>query len=168
MQVLNHLEDKWNGIDFPVLEKTLVHTKRVLRKNGVLLIIAATPSIMGESIWFSQIHPDITDKACKVYPSAKRSMNLFTKHGYQCVSAMNLIPTPASFYNEHCLHPEAPLDKGWRDGICVLQIAGSKTENELIQMVLNMKQKGTLNQYVTDHDRSSEIGVMTLFVCTSL
>ena len=167
-QVLNHLEESKNGIDFPVLEKTLAQTKRVLRKNGLLLIITALPTIMRESIWFSQIHPDINDKLCKSYPSTKQNMDLFKKHRFQCISAVNLIPTTTCFFNNMCLNPEGPLSKEWRDGVSMLQIAGPEKEKEMIQMVVDMKEKDTLVQFVDDHDRSSEIGIMTLYACISL
>ena len=95
-------------------------------------------------------------------------MNLFAKHGFNCLSAMNLVPTATSFYNKYYLNPEGPLDEDWRNGVCIFQSAGTEVEKELVQMVLDMKEKGTLTQFVIDHDRSSEIGIITLYSCISV
>ena len=148
------------------MEKTLAQTKRILRKNGILVVMACSRSIINDAIWFSQIHPDITDKLSKINPSVKQYIALFSKHGFKCVSAMNLIPTTSIFDDR--LNPEGPLNEDWRIGTSMFQLAGPEKEKEMVQFVLDMKDKGTLEQFVSDHDRTTEIGEMTLFVCISV
>ena len=65
------------------------------------------------------------------------------------------------------LNPESPLDDQWRIATSMFQVAGRDKENEMINRVLDMKANGTLKQFATDHDRTSEIGKATLFLCIS-
>ena len=77
---------------------------------------------------------------------------------------MNFLTTSKSPF----MNPEGPLNEKWRKATSMFEVAGQEKEKEMIQIVLDMKEKGTLNQFVTDHDRTSEIGKMTLFVCISI
>ena len=95
-------------------------------------------------------------------------MALFTKHSYNCVAALNMLLPRTPGCDHAYFNPEGPLDEDWRIATSMFQIAGPEKEKEMIKMVLDMKVKGTLKQFVADHDRTSEMGVMTLLVCISV
>ena len=126
------------------------------------------PPIFREAIWFVQVHSDISEKLAKTYPSVKQYMALFNKHGFRCVSALNLLSTGAPHFNDIYLNPEGPLNEDWRTATSMFQIAGPEKEKEIMNRVLDMKEKDNLTQFMNAHDRTSDIGMMTLFVCISI
>ena len=79
---------------------------------------------------------------------------------------MNLLPIESSqFTFSDFLNPESPLNEEWRIGSSMLKVAGPEKEKELIEIVKDMKKAGTLDKFVSDHDHTSEMGGVTLFVC---
>ena len=168
LQVLHHIDEGKGDGQFPALEKTLQETKRILRPNGVLIVSAATPSIVNESTWFTQIHNGITQKILKALPTNKQYIEMFTKHGFKCVSEMNLLmgATPSLFKNY--LDPEGPLKKDWRIGTSAFGLANEEDMKEVESMITEMKEKGTLERFIREHDRTAELGIAALYVCISV
>ena len=123
---------------------------------------------MSEAQRCAQIHPEISEILYRIFPSLNQHMALFTKHSYKCVAALNMLLPRTPGCDNAYFNPEGPLDEDWRIATSMFQIAGPEKEKEMIQMVLDMKEKGTLKQFVVDHDRTSEMGVMTLLVCISV
>ena len=167
MQVLHHTEKVGDGKNFPMLEKILRDTKRILRPNGVLIIVNILPSTFKHSIWWTQIHPGITEVLCKRYPSAKQYFDLFAKIGFHCVSAMNFLTTPTSLMKTDYWNPEGPLNEEWRNAVNCYDLCGSVKKKEMVDIALAMSEKGTLEEFMVENDRTSERGMYTLFVCIS-
>ena len=150
-----------------MLEKTLLNTKRVLRPNGVLVIITVLKSTSTQAIWHTQIHPTITELVSKFYPSAKQYFDLFAKCGFYIASAMNFLNTETSLMHTGYWNPEGPLNEEWRNAVHIFGVAGPAVEKELIDIVLAMKENGTLEDFMIQNDHTSERGMCTLFVCIS-
>ena len=51
-QSLYHVDKLGDGRTFPVLEQVFTGTHRILKKEGVLLILADQSTTVRESIWF--------------------------------------------------------------------------------------------------------------------
>ena len=150
-----------------MIEKTLLNTKRILRPKGALVITTVLRSTIKQTIWCTQIHPGITDVISKCHPSAKQYFDLFAKYGFHGVSAMNFLNTATSLMHTDYWNPEGPLNEEWRNAVNVCGVAGLAKEKEVIDIVLAMKENGTLEEFVVENDHTSERGMYTLFVCIS-
>ena len=166
-QVLHHIDKDWDGKSFPMLEKTLLNTKRILQPKGVLIITTILQSTITQAIWCNQIHPGITEVLSRCYPSAKQFFDLFAKCGFHTVSAMNFLNTETSSMHTGYWNPEGPLNEEWRNAVHVCGVAGPAKEKEMIDIVLTMKKNGTLEDFMVQNDHTSERGLYTLFVCIS-
>ena len=166
-QVLHHMDKDLDGKNFPMLEKTLLDTKRILRPNGVLVITTVLQSTITHAIWYDQIHPGITEVLSKCCPSAKQYFDLFAKCGFYCVSAMNFLTTPTSLMHTDYWNPEGPLNEEWRNAVNVFGVAGPAKEKEMIDIVLAMKENRLLEDFMVQNDHTSERGMYTLFICIS-
>ena len=167
-QVLHHIDKDWDGKNFPLLEKTLLDTKRILRHNGVLVITTILQSTITQAIWYTRIHPGITEVLSKCYPSAKQYFDLFAKYGFHSVSAMNFLNTATSLMHTGYWNPEGPLNEEWRNALNVCEVAGPTKKKEIIDIVLAMKENRALEKFMVENDRTSKRGLYTLFVCISI
>ena len=166
--MLYHIDEGKGDGKFPALERTLTETKRVLRPNGVLLVSTPTPNIVKEASWFSQIHQGVTQKILRAIPTNKQYLEMFAKHGFRCVSEMNLLTgaTPSLFKNY--LDPEGPLKEEWIIGTNAFGLANATEMQEIENIVTELKEKGKLERFMREHDKSSELGIVALFVCISV
>ena len=138
-QVLHHIDKDRDGKNFPMLEKTLLNTKRILRPKGVLVITTLLQSTITQAIWCTQIHPGITEVLSKCFPSAKQYSDLFAKCGFHSVSAMNFLNTATPLMHIDYWNPEGPLNEEWRKAVHVGGVAGPAKEKEMVDIVLAMK-----------------------------
>lgn len=168
IQVLHHLDKTPEGTEFPVLQKALVDTKRILRHRGMLFITTSLPSTIKEAVWFHQVHPGITDKIRKAFISAEQYQNFFTNNGYQCVAAMNLLSVTKQTQLVNYFDHEGPLKTEWRKGTSVYEIATEEELEELEEKLLSIEETQSLQQFMMEHDRTSEMGVLTIFACISV
>ena len=152
---------------FPVLEKTNKETKQILRPNGVLVVSSPTPSIIKDAAWFTQIHHGVTQKILKMVPTNKQYIEIFAKCGLKCVSEMNLLTGTTSMFNNY-LDQEGPLKEDWRKGTSAFGLANVEEIKEIEDRVTEMKEKGALKQFMPQHDRTSELGIVALYVCISV
>ena len=166
-QVLHHIDQDWDGKNFPMVEKTLLNTKRILRPKGVLEITTVLQSTITQAMWCTQIHPGITEVIRKCHPSAKQYFDLFAKYDFHCVSAMNFLNTAASLIFKDYWNPEGPLNEEWRNVVHLCGVAGPAKEKEMEDIVLAMKENRTLEDFMLENDHTSERGLCTLFVCIS-
>lgn len=165
--VLHHIEENAEEKGFPGIQETLHNTKRTLRPHGVLIITTVLPAIQRESIWIMQYHEGANEKMCKVFPSTEQFLAMFVKCGFQCVSAMNFLSKATKmFIPNYCDH-EAPLKEDWRKGTCMFQLLSDTDTAEVNEILLTLNRSGQLKQFMIEHDRTSEFGMLTLFVCIS-
>ena len=156
-----------HGDSFPDLEQTLRNTKRILRPGGVVVITTLLPGIAKQSTWFTQFSPKVRDVVSQYSPSTEQYLDLFAKYGFSCVAAMNLLTkaTPCVLKNHY--DPEGPLKREWRIGTYLYR---NTSDAEMVQMLSDMdiKDKGSLEKFILEHDRTSEFGMLTLLVCISV
>ena len=69
--------------------------------------------------------------------------------------------------NPQYWNPEGPLSEVWRKSANVFDVPGSDKVKEMIDIILDMKEKGTLEKFLIEHDHTSERGLFTFFVCVS-
>lgn len=173
-QVLHHLDE--GGEDFdksrdfkevPVLEQVLHNSKRILRPNGLLVISTCLQSNVSENVWFVQLHAGIKEKQTKryMYLSVDQYMTLFAKHGFKCVSALNLLHRPESTMFPGYWDPEGPMNNKWRTATNMFKIISDEELKEMEEFMIELKRKGTLDQFARDQDHTKERGLSTLFVC---
>lgn len=166
--VLHHLDKGGNEKEVPVLEQVLKEVKRILRPNGVLVIGTVLTSNIRDNYWFIQLHSGIQEKLAKTFLSIDQYLALFAKHGFQCVSSLNLLNVAESVVYPRYWDPEAPLDVTWRAGTNMFGIASDQEVKEMEECLTDLKRKGTLGQFISDHDHSKERGNLTLLVCISV
>ena len=153
---------------FPLIEKTLKETKRILRPKGVLVVTAGTPTLVKESVWFTKILPAATEKLLNFLPTNKQYLDMFAKCGFNCVSEMNLLTgaTPSLFSNYY--DPEGPMKEAWRNGTSAFGLASEQEIKKIKNIIYDLKAKGTLEKFMKENDRTSELGVAVLYICVSV
>ena len=137
----------------------------MLRPNGVLLISTCLPTIIKEALWFTQIHQGYRDKLASLTPSAIENLAIFDRTGFQCVAAMNLLSNELPTFIRNYSDPEGPLKEDWRKGTCMYEFVDSQLLSEMENAFFDMKEKGMLKQFMADHDRTSSLGMVTVYAC---
>ena len=97
----------------------------------------------------------------------KQYLDVFVKYGFQCVSAINILPTPTSPMVSDYWNPECPLNEEWRSATNFFEVPGHDNVKEMLSIANAMKERGTLKQFMIEHDHTLERGSYTLFVCIS-
>lgn len=169
--MLHHLreDDQSDGecILLKALEQTLRNTKRILRPRGLLVITTPLPAIVKECCWFTQFCPEVRDDVSQYSPSTEQYLDIFAKCGFSCVAAVNFLSKATPCALKNYFDPEGPLKREWRIGTYLYR---NTTDAEIAQILsdMNIKDKESLKNFMLEHDRSSEFGMMTLFVCVSV
>lgn len=166
-QVLHHLDDTRDGENYPRLEHTLEDARRILKNKGVLIISTTLSSTIRESIWFLQLQANIREKLIKTYPSVDQYIEFFHKHGFRCVTAMNLLNATGVDIYPNYLDPESILDEEWRQATSIFGIATDTEIKEMESVVLDKKKDGTMEVFVHANDHTHKRGLVTLFACIS-
>lgn len=162
-QSLHHLDKFGDGRTYPVLEQALTGTHRVLKEDGVLLIMTDLSSTVRESLWFLQAHVGIREKIAQTYMPVQQYISLFQMHNFKCVSAVNLLTaTGDNFLNDY-FDPEGPLKDEWRRATSVFDIATDEEIKEMEGFLLDKKRKGTLEKFMIEHNHTQDRGYGTLF-----
>ncbi|XP_052788418.1 demethylmenaquinone methyltransferase-like isoform X1 [Mya arenaria] len=163
--VLHHLNTGVAG-DCPTTVEVLKEAKRVLNSiNGCLVITTSLPSQMVNCLWTYEMVPSLFDRYNKKFISVEQWPIVFAKGGFECVQRVNVLGTKFTLFNSY-YNFEGPLDPEWRKGTSWWAIA---TEEELATVrakILDLKAKGELEKWCTEHDRVSTSGLLTLMVAT--
>ena len=162
---MHHLDKAGHDGTFPMMQKALLETRRALRQNGVLLISTIHPTTIKDALWFAQVHHGYRDKLASLVPHVKDYFEKFDKTGFKCVAAMNLLPSDSPTFIRNYLDPEGPLREDWRKGTSMFEFVDNQVLKEMENAFFDMKEKGTLEQFMEDHDRTSIVGMVTMFAC---
>ena len=120
---------------------------------------------MKDAVWFMQLHKNSIERFCKLFPTVNQYMSRFDNCSFKLVSKLNLLSTALM---KHYYDPEGPLKKEWRNGSSYW---GFVTDQELLHIeksVRKMNEDGTMMQFIKEHDRTSEIGSLTILAGVSL
>ena len=129
-----------------------------------MFIIAVLPSSFKESIWYSQLNHSLTDRFCKRFPSAEQYLAMFEKYGFNCVSKSNILGFDSL---DNYTDPDGPLKEEWRNGASYFALATEQELNDIKLFVQSEKDKGTMTKFIKEHDRSLEMGSLTIFTCVA-
>ena len=162
--MLHHADNTGDGEHFPIMEEIFRETKRVLRPKGVMAIITCLPTGR-DAIWYMKLHEKLLDRHCKLFPTVKQFLRMFNKCGFECQTKLNFLG--ADLWKNY-LDPEGPLKKEWRLGDSLFGYATNEEIKEIEDYVRTMKENGTLEKFVEENDKTLEIGVLTLIVCTTV
>ena len=163
--MLHHIDTESESREFSGLTETLKGAKRILRPDGVMLITTVVPSQIKYSYWFTQLHPSAFEKIERVLLPAEQYLTLFSECGFQCVSSLSLLRAHTLTIFVDYLESQGPLDEDWRKGT---NMFGNIKDKELLEyenIILNLKQKDGLKEFMKQHDRTPELGIIVLFTC---
>ncbi|XP_045164069.2 malonyl-[acyl-carrier protein] O-methyltransferase-like [Mercenaria mercenaria] len=117
--VLHHLNPGTGKDDdqhFGELELAIVEARRVVRQDGIIIIIASTADDILNT-WYYHINKGITERFVKKFASVNCYLDIFKRVGVKCVQKMRLLGSVLVDY----LNPEGPFDKTWRIAILIGQ-----------------------------------------------
>ena len=95
-------------------------------------------------------------------------MELFSKSGFRCVSAVNFLRQGPSAGLLNYLDPEGPLKPEWRRASAHFPDDNTSTIKLMEARVVEMKRDGSLEKYMMDRDHTSEFGFASQFICISV
>lgn len=167
MQSLQHVDIHADGQNYPVLEQTLDDTSRILKKDGLLILSNGLPSTLRESVWFLHLQSQIKEKLAKRQMSVDKIMDVFPNHGFRCVVGLNLLTIGGSNIYPRYLDQESPLSIEWRKATSMFEVASDQEIKVMEKTLLEMKQKGTLKQFIKENDHTSERGLICIFAFLS-
>ena len=81
---------------------------------------------------------------------------------YKCVSKFNILGRDN--YSDY-VDPTGPLRKDWRRGVSLFAAATEEEIKDIEQKVRDMNENGTIAEYIKEHERVFEIGLMTILAC---
>ncbi|XP_060606776.1 uncharacterized protein LOC132759067 [Ruditapes philippinarum] len=163
--VLHHLNPRSDGLNdeerpFKELEQTIAEARRVLRNDGVLIIIAQSEDDIRNN-WYCQINNDITKKFVTKFASCKQYQDIFDRTGFQCIQKLRLLGT---ILDDH-LNLDGPFQKAWRECDSYWACATDEELNDVMQTLKSLKNKGELDDWVIEHDKVNSHGILTMFLC---
>ena len=146
------------------MEVMFADAKRVLLPKGIMIITEVLPSTIRKGIWYSQLSLSLCERFCKLFPTTEQYIEMFEKYAFNCVTKFNALGTELV---ENHKDPEGPLKKDWRKGVSLFSFATEKEIHDIEQFVQEMNNDGTIFKYIKEHDRTLEMGFLTVFVCIS-
>ena len=166
-KVLHHLDKDGSDGKIHMYQKALLEAKRVLSPHGVLIISTCLPVIIEEAFWFTQIHQYYKEKVASPLLSVEEYLAIFDRTGFECVAAMNLLATKMPSMFRNYFDSDGPLKAEWRIGTSMFESYGDQLLNEMETSFLKLKEQGKLKKFMEDHDRTAEIGMVTVFACVA-
>ena len=163
--MLHHLEKSANGDGFPAMEQTMQEAKRVLRPNGIMIIVDALPSCLKQASWFAQLDTSLTERYSLRFPSVEQYHTMVEKCQFKVVSKLSILGSEMvkTYYD-----PKGPLKREWRDGMSLFGLATESEIRGIEEKVRKMNKEGTMEQFMKDNDKSSQIGFLTILTCLSM
>ena len=162
LQVFHHFRVKDEDERTKAMSKTFLESKRVLKRDGVLLITTCFPR-QYYGFWYTNIVPEVTPRKSMFFRSGECLSTLLEDNGFSNIEFVKLFDStwPQGYYD-----PEGPLKEEWRS----IDVYWSLfTEEELkigLERVEEMKLAGTLRQFMLDNDKSMTEGNMVLIRAT--
>ena len=147
------------------MEQTLQEAKRVLRPNGIMIIGDGLPWSLRHASWIAQLDTSLTERYSKLFPSVEQYDKMFEKCHFKLVSKLSIL---GSELIKNYYDPEGPLKKEWRDGMSIFGLATDMELRGIEEKVGNMIKEGTMEQFMNDNDKSSQIGFLTILTCISM
>ena len=147
------------------MERTLQEANRVLRPNGIMIIGDGLPWSLRNASWIAQLDTSLTERYSKLFPSVEQYNAMFKKCNFKVVSKLSIL---GSELIKNYYDPEGPLKKEWRDGMSIFGLATDMELRGIEEKVGNMIKEGTMEQFMNDNDKSSQIGFLTILTCISV
>lgn len=163
--VLHHIDDWSKAPSFEKAEKTLQEAKRVLRPGGILVVGEFLQTTIQESIWYMQLHEGLTERFSKRFLTANQILSMLENAGYNCRSKLNIL---GHDFIKHYWEPQGPLRHEWWTAYAagLLAMATEEEIEEIKKMVKEKNENGTMLDYMKKHDRTLEMGCVSIFVST--
>ena len=136
-----------------------------LKKKECLSYPLHCLQLYGNQCGFCCFRPRSEKKIAKTYLSVNQYIDFFDKHGFRCVTAMNLLNATGVHIYPNYLDPESILDKNWQKATSLFDIASGTMIKKMESAVLDKKKDGTLESFVKENDHSHKRVLVTLFAC---
>ena len=130
-----------------------------------MIICECLPVAVREAIWFSQLNHALCERVCKILPSMQQYVAMFQNTGFNVLTKLNLLGS-GLFKNYY--DPKGPLKQEWRDGTSLFGFATKQENLDIEQKVREMNDNGTMQDFIKEHDRTEEIGTVTIIACTAM
>ena len=131
--------------------------------TGTLAIVASLPYGIINSLWWTQILPEITKRYVRKYPTVDQWNDIFSRCKFMCVNKLTILGS--ELYGPSYLDGEGPLKKEWRNSMSYFSTATDEEINAVEEKINKMKRDRTLEQWRKDNDKSNEIGTVCVFIC---
>ena len=159
------MDNTANGKEFPIMEEAFKEAKRVLRPGGIMVVAECLPFSQRYSVWCNQLHLGVTERWCKLFPTLDQYKDMLHKSGFKVVSKMNILGLDAV---KHYCEPEFPLKAEWKCGTSYFGFATDVEMREIEEKGRKMIADGTITDFIKEHDKVSDAGVITILACTLL
>ncbi|WAR12737.1 hypothetical protein MAR_026917, partial [Mya arenaria] len=118
-RVKQMLEVKLPELPFPdktfdavMFNLAITEARRVIKKNGVLIVTTQLPNILKNNLWFSRINENLTERNMKRWPELDYYESTFSAAKFELVETVNILSK--HYLNENEFY-EGPLHDWWRD-----------------------------------------------------
>ena len=162
---MHHLNPRSEGLkdeeaSFKEMEQAIAEARRVLRTNGVLIILAQSEDDIRNN-WYCQVNDEITKKFVRKFATCKQYQDIFDRTGFRCIQKLRLLGTILDDY----LNVEGPFQKAWRDCDSYWACATDDELNDVMKTLRSLKDEGKLPEWINTHDQVNTNGIITMFIC---
>ena len=143
----------------------LHEAKRVLRPGGILVLGEFLRTTVQESIWYMQVCPSLKERFSQRFMTTDQILTMMDNAGFKCRSKMNIL---GSDFIKGYWDPVGPLREEWWKAYAagLLAMATDEEVAEMKRVVKEQNEAGTMLQYMEKHDRTLEIGFVSIFLST--
>lgn len=165
LKVLHHVDDWSKAVSSEKWEKTLLEAKRVLRPDGILVVVELLRTTIQESIWYMQLNEGLMKRFSERFLTSEQILSMLEKTGFNSRSKVNIL---GSDFIKNYWDPVGPLSDDWWKAYAggLLMIAEPGEIEAIKKMVKEKNEDGTMLDFMKQHDRTHEMGFVTIFLCS--
>jgi len=150
-QVLHHLPDA-AADGWPLRARVFEEFARVVRPGGVVIVNTCSQQQIRDGWWYFRLVPEAVERVCARYLPLDDTEALLRAAGLE--PRGRIVPVDAVLQGEHYFDTTGPERAEWRDGDSTWAEASPAALDAALERLRGMRARGTLDEWVADHDRT--------------
>lgn len=163
-QVLHHLPDDGSA-GWPLTRKVMGEFARVLRPGGALVVNICSHEQLRRGWWIYALIAPVAERMIERHIPLDVAQRIMIESGFE--DPRRFVPADGIIQGESYFDARGPLDPTWRAGDSVWAMATPEELAAAEARVRDMDARGTLEDFVVEHDAERVRLGQTTFLCAT-